>query len=72
MGRVYPKMASIEKLANYFGCEKTDLIEDRIGKPVSSDEFSENKKALMEFARTVPNGKAQMILRVMQSIRADA
>lgn len=71
LGRVYPKMETVERLANYFGCEKADLIEDHIGKPTDADEFSENRKALMEFARTVPDDKVEMILRVMQSILAD-
>lgn len=71
LGRAYPKMGTIEQLANYFGCTKFDLIEDRIGKPIDEDEFSESRKALMDFARTVPDDKAEMILRVMQSILAD-
>lgn len=71
MGRVYPKMGSIEKLANYFGCEKVDLIEDHRGKPISEDELPDSKKALIDFAQTVPDDKAEMILRVMQSILAN-
>ena len=36
--------------------------------PISGDGLSENKKALIAFAETVPEDKAEMILRVMKSI----
>ena len=28
-GRAYPRIGTVEKLANYFGCEKSDLIEEK-------------------------------------------
>lgn len=67
-GKKYPRMDKVEKLAAYFGIMKSDLIEDKKEQPTENDELSEKKKALMQFAQSVPEDKAEMILRVMRSI----
>lgn len=67
-GVTYPRIGKVEAMANYFGCEKSDLIEDKKNKPVEDDGLSENMRALIEFAKSVPDDKAEMILRVMKSI----
>ena len=36
--------------------------------PIDNDELSDNKRALIAFAETVPEDKAEMILQVMKSI----
>ena len=65
----YPRMDKVEQLADYFGIKKSDLIEEKVEeKPVSDDGLSDNRKKLIDFARTVPEDKADMILRVMRSI----
>lgn len=64
----YPRIGKVEAMANYFGCEKSDLIEDKKEKPTVNDGLSEKRKALIEFAQSVPEDKAEMILRVMKSI----
>ena len=63
----YPRIGKIEAMANYFGCEKSDLIEDK-QKPANNDGVSEKRQALIDFAKSVPEDKAEMILRVMKSI----
>lgn len=67
-GVTYPRIGKIEAMANYFGCEKSDLIEDKKEKPIEDDGLSEKRKALIDFAKAVPEDKAEMILRVMKSI----
>ena len=67
-GLTYPRIGKVEAMANYFGCEKSDLIEDKKGKPTEYDGLSEKRKALIEFAQSIPEDKAEMILRVMKSI----
>ena len=65
-GRKYPRIDKIELLANYFGILKSDLIEE---KPTAGvDGYSENVRKLIDFAKSVPENKAEMILRVMRSI----
>ena len=65
----YPRIGKVEAMANYFGCEKSDLIEDKKEKPTAQDDgLTENQRVLMEFAKSVPDDKAEMILKVIRSI----
>jgi len=71
-GKKYPRMDKIEKLAEYFGILISDLIEEKEQKKsTENDGLSENTKALIDFAKSVPEDKAEMILRVMKSILED-
>ena len=70
-GVTYPRIGKVELMANYFGCEKSDLIEDRLEKPAEDDGLSEKKKALIQFASMVPEDKVDMILRVIRTIAED-
>lgn len=71
-GKKFPRMDKVEMLADYFGILKSDLIEgdseEEIKEPAIYDGLSENQKKLMQFAQTVPEDKAALILKVMQSI----
>ena len=67
----YPRIGKVEAMANYFGCEKSDLIEDKKEKPTEYDGLSDSKKALIDFAKAVPDDKAAMILKVIRSIVED-
>lgn len=67
----YPRIGKIEAMADYFGILKSDLIEDKgeeIKEPAMFDGLSENQKKLIQFAQTVPEDKAEMILKVIRSI----
>lgn len=70
-GVTYPRIGKVEAMAQYFGCEKSDLIEDKKEKPTEYDGLSDNKKALIDFAKAVPDDKAAMILKVIRSIVED-
>lgn len=43
----YPRIDKVEKLANYFGCLKSDLIEEKEKPTDKVDELSPTKKALV-------------------------
>ena len=64
----FPRIDKIQKLADYFGVLKSDLIESKEKKPTIDDGLTDSQRKLIEFAKTVPEDKAAMILRVMQSI----
>lgn len=65
----YPRIDKIQRLADYFGILKSDLIEDKKEKPIDADDgLSENMRKLIDFAKTVPEDKAALILQVMKSI----
>jgi len=67
-GTKYPRMDKVEMLANYFGIQKSDLIEERKEEPATDDGVSANMRALREFVERVPEDKAAMILQVMKTI----
>jgi transcriptional regulator with XRE-family HTH domain len=67
-GITYPRIGKVEAMANYFGCEKSDLIEEKKEQSTEIDGLSEKRKALMQFAMSVPDDKADMILQVMKTI----
>lgn len=68
MGKTYPRMGKIELMANYFGILKSDLIEDKRKQSIITDGLTEGQRKLIAFARTVPEDKVEMVLRVIQSI----
>lgn len=65
-GRKYPRIDRIEIIADYFGIQKSDLIEEK--PTVVDDGLTDSKRELIEFVKSVPDEKADMILRVMRSI----
>lgn len=67
-GKKFPRIDKIQRLADYFGILKSDLIEDKRKQSIITDGLTEGQRKLIAFARTVPEDKAAMILRVMQSI----
>lgn len=64
----YPRIDKIEKMSEYFGCLKSDLIESKKQPAASNedDELEENKKALMQLVRDCPEDSAGRLLQIMQ------
>lgn len=62
--------ATAQKIASYFGVTVGYLLgEEEKEKPtVNDDGLTENQRLLMNFAKSVPDDKAEMILRVIRSI----
>lgn len=62
--------ANAQKIASYFGVSVGYLLgeEDKKEQPTEIDGLSEKRKMLMEFVMSVPDDKAEMLLRVMKSI----
>lgn len=68
-GVTYPRIGKIEAMANYFGCEKSDLIEDK-EKPTDADGgLSRDMLELIDCIKNLPEDKIQMLLQVARSIR---
>lgn len=63
-----------QKIASYFGVSVGYLLgeEDKKIEPtVQDDRLSENMKQLIEFVKTVPEEKVDLLLKVMKSIVED-
>lgn len=62
------KRSNLKKLSDALGLNPNQLLGDAKEKPVTDDGLTDNVRTLVEFAKSVPEEKAEMILRVMQSI----
>ena len=63
--------ANAQKIASYFGVSVGYLLgeEEKTEKPTADDdELSENIKQLVDFVKSVPEDKAELVLKVMKSI----
>lgn len=63
----YPRIDKIEILANYFGIQKSDLIEDK--KEISPDQLTltEGEKALIKLLRRVPAAEQPIVIEKILS-----
>ena len=59
-----------QKIATYFGVSVGYLLgeEEKEEKPAQEDELSANIKQLVDFAKTVPEDKAELVLKLMRTI----
>ena len=60
-----------QKIASYFGVSVGYLLgeEEKEKKPTAEDdELSKNMKQLIDFVKTVPEDKVELVLKVMKSI----
>lgn len=63
-GRIYPRMDKVEKLANYFGIKKSDLVEDvNFGK----SEISDKEQEILDLFHKVPDEKKEFLLKMIQA-----
>lgn len=65
----YPRIDKIEFMANYFGINKSDLIEEDANKKISSDELvlTEGEKALIKLLRRVPAAEQPIVIEKILS-----
>lgn len=67
-GNKYPRIDKIEKLANYFGILKSDLIEEcnetKNSPPVS---ITEGEQELLNLFRRVPENQQQLVLQMIRA-----
>ena len=63
-GRAYPRMDKLQKLADYFGINKSDLVEDKFdaGEPLSKED-----KIVLDWFHRVPKEKREFVLSMIRS-----
>ena len=67
-GKKYPRMDKVEMLANYFGIQKSDLIEEQQEKEAPDQiKLTEGEKALLELFRRVPEQNQAMVLEMIRA-----
>ena len=62
-----------QKIASYFGVSVGYLLgeEEKEKKPIVDDGLSENMKQLIDFVKTVPEDKMELVLKLMRTIVED-
>ncbi len=69
-GKKYPRMDKVEMLADYFGVQKSDLIEEQKEKPTVQDgELSEAKRKLIDKIKKLPEDQVLLLLQVADRIQ---
>jgi repressor LexA len=67
-GKKYPRMDKVEMLANYFGVQKSDLIEKKEENLSPEEpELSEGEKIMLDLFRRVPNEQQQLVLQMIRA-----
>lgn len=68
-GKKYPRIDRIEIMADYFGIQKSDLIEDKVEqeKPAGDNGLSENVNALIEMVKTLSDEDAALLLAALKA-----
>ena len=68
-----PKLTTLEKIAEYFDVSVDYLrgVETKKGQSIENDGLSVERKALINFAMSIPEDKVDMLLRVMKTILQD-
>lgn len=70
-GKTYPRIDKIQKMADYFGIEKADLVEKRIVQKKEATSFSEFDHALVN-AYHAASEERQAIIRDMLHLNEDS
>ena len=67
-GKKYPRMDKVEMLANYFGIQKSDLIEakDQTNTP-EERKLTEEEKVLLDLFNGVPREKQKLVLQMIRA-----
>lgn len=66
-GKKYPRIDKIELMANYFGCEKSDLIEDKPKQPAEC-ELSERKKEFIKRVEKMSDAQLDRLDQILDLI----
>lgn len=67
-GSKYPRMDKVEKLAQYFGCKKSDLIEEKKTTEAEADSLSKDRIELINRIKDLPEDKVNLLLQLAKSI----
>jgi transcriptional regulator with XRE-family HTH domain len=63
-GRSYPRMDKVQLLAEYFGVNKSDLVEDVY---IAKETVSEKEQEIIELFHKVPEEKREFVLSLIRA-----
>lgn len=75
-GEIDPPQSKVVKFAETLNTSIADLMgwleeQEKKEKPTADSELSENIKKLVDFAKSVPDDKAELVLKLMRTIVED-
>lgn len=64
-GRGYPRMDKLQLLAEYFGIQKSDLVEDVY---IAKETVSNKEQKVLDLFHKIPDDKKEFAIKMLQSI----
>ena len=64
-GRLYPRMDKVQKLADYFGIKKSDLVEDV---NVVKESVSNKEQQILDLFHKIPDGNKELAIKMLQAM----
>lgn len=64
-GRAYPRMDKVQSLADYFGINKSDLVEEV---NIAKESISNKEQKVLDLFHKIPDGKKEFAIKMLQSI----
>jgi transcriptional regulator with XRE-family HTH domain len=65
----YPRINKIEAMSDYFGCLKSDLIEDK-GKPAEKSELSAKKKEFIQRVSEMSEAQLERLEKILALVES--
>ena len=63
-GRAYPRMDKIQKLADFFGISKSELVEEWV---IEEDPIPQEDKEVLDLFHKVPEEKRELVLSMIRA-----
>ena len=67
-GRKYPRIDKIELMANYFGCEKSDLIEQKNSVTDNGNGIPKERADFINYVLKMPDEKFEKLKNLLQIV----
>ena len=62
-GRLYPRMNKVQKLADYFGVQKSDLVEDI---NIPKETVSDKEQLVLDLFHKIPDNRKDFFIKMLQ------
>jgi repressor LexA len=64
-GRAYPRMDKLQKLADYFGISKSELVEENY---VAKETVSKKEQEIIDLFHKIPEEKRESVLSIIRTV----
>ncbi len=64
-GRAYPRMDKVQLLAEYFGIQKSDLVENE---NVRTEKISDKEQLVLDLFHKIPDSNKEIAIKMLQTL----